>query len=114
MEVWGRRGGVGESRGRLARKRVGFALRAAIQFAALGAAALVLFVTLSPVFAQDVQLAELQPQAPATLIGAEPLDPSTDKAQSTTLTPAVREHVQSRRRGLKLSLLSRICRRTEA
>ena len=48
-----------------------------------------LFVTLSPGFAQDVQLAELQPQAPTTLIGAEPLDPSTDKAQSTTLTPAV-------------------------
>jgi len=50
---------------------------------------MVLFVTVTPSSAQSVQLAELQPATPTTLIGAEPLDPSTSQAQSITLTPQV-------------------------
>ena len=60
-----------------------------------------LFVTVTPSSAQNVQLAELQPAAPTTLIGAEPLDPSTSQAQSITLTPAVLAAYVAKHQALK-------------
>ncbi|HEY2894910.1 MAG TPA: cell wall hydrolase [Pirellulales bacterium] len=60
-----------------------------MQVAAFGAAAIVLFVTLTPSFAQTLQVADLPSQSQPALIGAEPLDANMGQARSQPLTQAI-------------------------